>query len=126
MTNEAHENKGMHYKDAELFVESLQLKDLDLSGKLMIVLSREFYADETFRQQTFDRLPEIYQIICNWALDPSNGHCSHEDNICYAKSMIRNLKKARRAMKIMHNKELAGKNKGVNKTYKIKPFTPSK
>lgn len=107
------------YRDAELYIESLGTNDIQLNSQLMLILSREMYASEKVRQENFDKIPEHYQLICNWFLDISHDHCSYADNISYIKSVIKNLKKARRALKIMHNKQVDEKEKNVNKKYEL-------
>lgn len=107
------------YRDAELFIASLGINDLQLKAQLMLILSREMYATEKVRQENFEKIPEHYQLICNWFLDISHKHCSYADNISYIKSAIRNLKNARRALKILHNKDVDEQVKQNTKKYKL-------
>jgi hypothetical protein len=111
-------NEQLFYRDAELFIKSLATNDLQLEAQLMLILNQEMYATEKVRQENFERIPEHYQLICNWFLDISHNHCSYADNISCMKTAIKNIKNARRVMKIMHNKEIE-KSEQENKKYKV-------
>jgi hypothetical protein len=111
-------NEKLFYRDAELFIKSLATNDLQLEAQLMLILNREMYATEEVRQENFERIPEHYQLICNWLLDIGENHCSYADNISYIKSAIKDLKNARKALKILHNKEV-DKTQQENKKYTL-------